>query len=141
MHEVRIKPVWTLTGQHGEEAPPRLIELLVQVQAHGSLSAACKASGASYRHAWSLIREGEALLGHPLLTMSRGKGSSLTALGDKLVWAHHRIQARLGTQLASLASELQAEIERVVAAGHDVIRLHASHGFAVETLEIGRAHV
>ncbi len=134
MHKVHIKPVWTVSDRLGKDVPPRLLELLAQVQAHGSLSKACQQSGASYRHAWSLVRSGEAQLGYPLLAMSRGKGSTLTPLADKLVWAGHRIQARLGNLLESLASELEAEIERVVSVSHDVIRLFASHGFAVETL-------
>ncbi len=134
MHKVHIKPVWTVSDRQGKDLPPRLLDLLAQVQAHGSLSKACQQSGASYRHAWSLIRAGEAQMGHALLCMSRGKGSTLTPLADKLVWAGHRIHARLGTMFESLASELEAEIERVVASSHDVIRLFASHGFAVETL-------
>jgi molybdate transport repressor ModE-like protein len=134
MHKVHITPVWTVSDRSGQALPPRLLDLLAQVQAHGSLSKACQQTGASYRHAWSLIRTSEAQMGHPLLAMSRGKGSTLTPLGEKLVWAGHRIQARLGTLLESLASELEAEIERVVASSHDVIRLFASHGFAIETL-------
>jgi molybdate transport repressor ModE-like protein len=134
MHKVHIRPVWTVSTTGGQELPPRLLELLAQVQTHGSLSSACRETGASYRHAWSLVQAAEAQLGHNLLTMTRGKGATLSPLAQKLVWAGHRIQARLGTTLESLASELEAEIERVVAAGHDVIRLHASHGFAIETL-------
>ncbi|MBV8125819.1 MAG: helix-turn-helix transcriptional regulator, partial [Paucibacter sp.] len=134
MHKVRIKPVWTLCDQVGRELPARVLELLTEVQVHGSLSKACRETGASYRHAWSLIRDAEAQLGHSLLSMARGKGSTLSPLAQKLVWAGHRIQARLGTLLTSLESELEAEIERVVARRHDVVRLFASHGFAVETL-------
>lgn len=134
MHKVSIQPQWTVSDLHGHKLPPRLLDLLSQVQEHGSLSAACKQTGASYRHAWSLIRQGEAQLGMPLLNMARGRGSTLTPLADKLVWAGHRIHARLTPLLASLASELEAEIERVLAAGRDVLRLHASHGFAVEKL-------
>jgi len=134
MHKVSIKPQWTVSDLSGQNLPPRLLDLLSQVQEHGSLSASCKQSGASYRHAWSLIRQGEAQLGMPLLNMARGKGATLTPLAEKLVWAGHRINARLMPMLESLASELEAEIERVVAAGRDVLRLHASHGFAVEKL-------
>jgi len=60
----------------------------------------------SYRHAWQLIRQGEALFGTPLLNMERGKGSNLTELGDKLVWADRRINARLAPLFVSLADGL-----------------------------------
>jgi len=62
-----------------------------------------------------MVRQGEAMFGASLLQMERGKGSKLTPLGEKLVWADHRIAARLSV-LDSLASELEVEIERVVRA-------------------------
>jgi molybdate-binding protein len=66
--------------------------------------------------------------------MARGKGSKLTPLAEKLVWAGHRIAARLAPVLDSLASELEVELERV--AGHEpaLLRVHASHGFSIEKL-------
>jgi molybdate transport repressor ModE-like protein len=134
MHKVSIRPEWTIEDAAGGSLSPRLLTLLAQVHDHGSLSSACRHSRASYRHAWNLIRDGERQLGAPLLRMERGKGSSLTPLAEKLVWAGHRITARLTPLLESLASELEVEIGRVLAAESEVLRLHASHGFAVEKL-------
>lgn len=143
MHKVSIQPQWTISDAAGKNLPPKVIALLELVHEHGSLSGACKATGASYRHAWSLIRQGEAQLGAPLLRMERGKGSQLTALGEKLVWAGHRIHARLTPLLETLASELEVEIGRVLATDSQALRLHASHGFAVEKLleNLAAAHV
>ena len=118
----------------GAALAPRVVELLVQVHEHGSLSAACKASGASYRHAWELIRQGEQLFGQPLVQMVRGQGSTLTALGEKLVWADRRIHARLSPLLDTLASELGAEIQKLLSPLPTLLRIHASHGFAIEVL-------
>src|SRR5574343_516823 len=112
MPQVSITPQWTISDSRGKRLSHRLLELLRDVQHHGSLSGACKATGVSYRHAWTLIREGEAQLEQPLLLMERGKGSSLTPLADKLVWAGHRIQARLNPTLETLASELEAELAK-----------------------------
>lgn len=134
MHKVSIQPRWSIQRPDGEALAQRLVEVLVDVHEHGSLSRACSHSGMSYRHAWQLIRQGEALFGIPLLTMERGKGSSLTALGEKLVWADRRINARLTPLFVSLASELEAEIEKLCAPTHSLLRIHANHGFAVETL-------
>ncbi|GAP37430.1 substrate-binding domain-containing protein [Piscinibacter sakaiensis] len=134
MHEVRIRPVWTLNRSDGDALSPRVVELLVRVHEHGSLARACEAAALSYRHAWQLLREGEALFGEPLLTMERGKGSRLTPLGEKLVWADRRIAARLSPLLDTLASELHAEIAKVLAAPPPRLRIHASHGFAVQAL-------
>jgi molybdate transport repressor ModE-like protein len=134
MHKISIKPQWTIRHPDGQTLSPRLLELLMRVQQHGSLSAACAQTGASYRHAWDMVRQGEAMFGVPLLEMERGKGSKLTSLGEKLVWADHRIAARLSPVLDTLASELEVEIERVVSAEPALLRIHASHGFAIEKL-------
>ncbi len=140
MHKVSIRPQWTITDDQGASLAPRLLELLAQVQEHGSLSGSCKITGASYRHAWNLIRQGEQQMGLPLLNMERGKGSTLTPIGEKLVWAGHRIQARLTPLLETLSSELEGEIGRLLASGKDLLRVHASHGFAIEKLIDTLAH-
>ncbi len=134
MHKVSITPRWTISDADGESLSPRLLELLAQVQSHGSLSGSCKHSGASYRHAWNLVRQGEQRIGAPLLRMERGKGSTLTPLAEKLVWAGHRIAARLTPLLESLASELEVEIRRVLISDRAILRVHSTHGFAVEKL-------
>jgi molybdate transport repressor ModE-like protein len=134
MLRVSIVPQWTIQSPEGRSLGARVVELLVQVDEHGSLARACTASGVSYRHAWQLLREGESLFGQPLLVMSRGKGSELTPLGERLVWAQRRIQARLSPVLDSLASELGGEIEKVLAPQPGRLRIHASHGFAVQAL-------
>ena len=134
MKRISIKPVWTLHDPDRPPLPARLLDLLVQVQATGSLLAACPPLGLSYRHAWDLVRQGEVHFGTQLLHMERGKGSTLTALGDKLVWADHRIHARLKPVLESLASELSAEIAQLMSNQPAALRLQASHGFAIEQL-------
>ena len=134
MHKVSIKPQWTISDAEGQNLSHRLLDLLSDVQEHGSLSGACKITGSSYRHAWNLIRQGEAQLGMPLLNMARGKGSSLTPVAEKLVWAGHRISARLTPMLETLSSELEWELAKVMFTEKEVLKVHASHGFAIEKL-------
>ena len=134
MHHVSIKPQWSIRRRDGGTLPARLIGLLVDVDEHGSLMAACQNAELSYRHAWDLVRQGEALFGAPLLVMTRGKGSQLTPLAQKLVWADRRISARLSPVLDTLASELEVEIERALSAPAPLLRIHASHGFAIAKL-------
>jgi len=83
------------------------------------------------------------MLGAPLLHMERGRGSSLSPLAGKLVWADRRIAARLSPTLDSLASELQSELDRTLMRTDAPLRIHASHGFAIEALHaaLGRAGV
>jgi molybdate transport repressor ModE-like protein len=135
VYRVGISPSWTIR-RDGVATPlgARVVDLLVGVDEQGSLAAACTAQGVSYRHAWQLLREGEALFGQPLVRMTRGKGSLLTPLGERLVWAQRRVQARLAPLLDTLASEVGSEIEKLLSAGTNRLRIHASHGFAVQAL-------
>jgi molybdate transport repressor ModE-like protein len=132
---VRIDPQWLISSAEGLAVPPRVLAWLADVQTHGSLSAACKVHGASYRHTWKLLREAEAALGAPLLNMVRGQGSVLTPMGEALVWSRRRLEARLRPQLDSLAFELAAELHRLSAGVSRPLRVHASHGFAIEVLQ------
>ena len=135
MPQITLQPVWTIRSDAaGSSLPPRLIELLCLVQQEGSLLAACQAMGLSYRHGWDLVRSGETLFNTTLLHMERGKGSTLSPLAEKLVWADHRIRARLQPALDSVASELGHEIDRIAGEAPDAFRVHASHGFSIEKL-------
>ncbi len=133
MYKVIVRPTLELQAESGNALPPRLIDLLVEVHAGGSLAAACRKAGLSYRYGWGLLQQGERLFGMPLMRAVRGRGASLTALGERLVWAHKRIAARLSPTLDSLAAELETELARSIGKAAP-LRLHASHGFGVEIL-------
>jgi molybdate transport repressor ModE-like protein len=134
MLKISIAPQWKLDEVPGAQDLPRLIALLRSVEERHSITAAASALGLSYRYAWGLIRQGHRDLGAPLLDMSRGRRATLTALGRTLVSADRRIRARLSPLLDSLASELEAEIERSRSGAGPVLRVHASHGYAIELL-------
>lgn len=134
MKKISVKPVWTIHSDEHGALSPRLIELLAEVHRAGSLLGACQQLGISYRHGWDVIRGGEAHFNTTLLHMERGKGSTLSPLAEKLIWANHRILARLQPILDSLASELTAEIAKVSQSGERAFRIHASYGFSIEKL-------
>lgn len=134
MFKVAIDAHWQLRRADGTPLVPRLTALLVGIQRSGTLAAACRAVGLTYRYAWGLLREGERAFGRPLVESQRGRGAKLTALGERLAWADQRIAARLAPLLDSLASEVEVEIERALSLAQPVLRLQASHGFAVETV-------
>jgi molybdate transport repressor ModE-like protein len=134
MLKISINPQWSLETQD-ETAQPlgRTLALLAAIKEEGNLLRGARKIGMSYRHAWGTIREAGRVFGAPLLEMSRGRGAVLTPLGERLLWADRRVWARLAPVLDSLASELEAEIERAVS-DLPVLRVHASHGFAIELL-------
>lgn len=134
MFKAVIRPQWQLVDSAGRELPARLLPLLVGIHDLGTLAAACRRVDMSYRYAWGLLQQAEAILGQPLLRSTRGRGAALTALGETLVWADRRVQARLSPTLDMLASEIEVEVERQRHAGERILRIHATHGFAVEVL-------
>jgi len=134
MFRVSIKPQWQLDRGQGAAIVPRLVELLVHIDEAGTLREACRRMNLSYRYAWGVLREGQHAFGVPLVVSRRGRGAVLSPLGQKLVWAERRIAARLTPVFDSLASELESELERALTHAQGILRLHASHGFAVEAL-------
>jgi len=134
MYKVRIQPQWELTNAEGTPLPVHLVGLLSAIHASGSLAAAARRQGVSYRYAWGQLKQAAQVFGQPLLKPQRGQGARLTALGERLVWASNRIAARLGPTLDSLATELEIELEHAVCAHSAPLRMHASHGFGVEIL-------
>lgn len=135
MLKVHIRPHWEISVKG--EAPldtADLLGLLLAIQDTGSIAQAAKAVSLSYRYAWGLLRAAERLFGEQLLQTGRGRGTALTPLAQKLVWADRRIAARLSPTLHSLASELEAELGKVASTRLRTLRLDASHGFAVAAL-------
>lgn len=137
MFKVHIRPHWEISFN---SAPPldtaALLGLLLAVQDTGSIAQAAKAVRLSYRYAWGLLRDAEQLFGDSLLDTGRGRGTRLTPLAEKLVWADRRIAARLSPTLESLASELESELGKMAAERLRMIRMDASHGFAVAALMV-----
>jgi putative molybdopterin biosynthesis protein len=134
MNRISVKPTWVVENEAGTRLGAELFGMLSALHDTGKLTAAAVRLGISYRHAWNLLEGWNGFFGVPLVRFERGKGTTLTTLGEKLLWAEQRASARLGPQMESLASELNLEINRLVATAASTIRVHASHGFAVARL-------
>ncbi|WP_312484670.1 substrate-binding domain-containing protein [Massilia timonae] len=135
MIRVEIRPDWVVRDAAGQPtALPALLGLLLAVSELGSISKAATARGMSYRHAWGLLQQFSRQFGVELVHKVRGQGTVLSPIAEKLMWADRRIHARLTPMLDSLASELQQELARVLVGDAQVLRLTASHGFAVAAL-------
>mgnify|MGYP005806163447 CR=1 FL=1 len=111
-----------------------LMDLLHAVREHGSISAAAKALGLSYRHVWGELKRWEAELGHTLIVWDKGQPARLSEFGDKLLWSERQAQARLASQIEAL----HADLERAFAVAFDdaahVLTLFASHDDALAAL-------
>lgn len=111
-----------------------LLDLLHAVQAQGSISAAARALGLSYRHVWGELKRWENELGNELIVWDKGQAARLTEFGNKLLWAERQVQARLAPQIDTL----QADLARAFAIAFDdqvhVLTLFASHDDALLAL-------
>lgn len=134
MKRIHVEPAWSFRDESGHRLDPQLFVLLNGIHEKGKLTEAAKLMGISYRHSWNLLNHWAAFFGCELVELEKGKGAKLTPLGQKLVWAEQRVVARLQPQLKSLASELNLEIQRSLEGVSPLLRLHASHGYAVELL-------
>ena len=100
-------------GEHGALGPgkTRLMELIAET---GSISAAGRAMGMSYRRAWLLVDSLNAAFAEPLVAKqtggSGGGGAVLTRLGRDIVGRYRRIERRAASagrkDLAALAAAL-----------------------------------
>ncbi|EKS35212.1 substrate-binding domain-containing protein [Afipia clevelandensis] len=134
MLQIEIEPVWRFHKEGSTQTVAVMLGVLNDIRTSGKLTSAADHAGLSYRHVWNLVEQWSDFFGVPLVETHRGKGTTLTAFGEKLVWAGQRMQARLGPQLENLAQELATEIKPFLHQRPSVIRVHASHGFAVSKL-------
>lgn len=134
MLHIEIEPVWRFHKEGSPQTVAVMLGVLNEIRTSGKLTSAADHAGLSYRHVWNLVEQWSDFFGVPLVETHRGKGTTLTAFGEKLVWAGQRMQARLGPQLENLAQELATEIKPFLHQRPSVIRVHASHGFAVSKL-------
>ncbi len=111
-----------------------LLDLLQAVSAQGSISAAARVLGLSYRHVWGELKRWELELGQPLILWEKGQAARLSEFGAKLLLAERQVQARLQPQIEAL----RADLERAFAIAFDdsvhVLSFHASHDEALAAL-------
>jgi molybdate transport repressor ModE-like protein len=109
--------------------------LLQSVDSHGSISAAARELGLSYRHVWGELKRWETSLGQSLIVWEKGQSARLTEFGTKLMWAERQTQARLAPQIQAL----RADLERTFAIAFDpqahVLTCYASHDAALSHLQ------
>ena len=133
MHRVQLHYTLCRDGADALVRHP-LIDLLQAVDARGSISAAARALGLSYRHVWGELKRWEDELGNELIVWEKGQSARLSGFGAKLMWAERQAQARLSPQIEAL----RADLERAFAVAFDpsahVLTLYASHDDALPVL-------
>lgn len=105
---IQIVPTvaWKIAGTGGEPLDPRLLPLLEAIDRNDSLAMAVAECGISYRSGWGLLRDYREKFGTPLVTLARGRGANLTALGSRLLLAHSAARRRIERMRLRLSVEV-----------------------------------
>lgn len=100
---------------------PGKIQLLEQIKAHGSISAAGRAMDMSYKRAWDLVEEINRICGRAAVERQtggkNGGGASLTAFGQSLVTRYRKIERAAASAARRELIALRSDITRRSAAG------------------------
>ena len=86
---------------NGSQIGPGKIALLEAIRDAGSISAAARALGMSYRRAWMLVSDVNLTLREPAVRAAHGGksggGASVTPVGDQIIRLYRAIEARAKT--------------------------------------------
>ena len=93
---------------------PGKIELLEQIAAFGSISAAARGMEMSYKRAWDLVEEMNSIFGKPVVSAQtggkHGGGAQLTTVGLAVVSRFRAIERAAASAAEQHIRALQAEI-------------------------------
>jgi putative molybdopterin biosynthesis protein len=133
--EIDIRPVWRFrAGDAEREFDFALVTLLAGIEGTGKLTQAAEGANMSYRHAWNLVADWEAFFGAPLVSKAKGRGTSLTRLGQRLLRAGQRAQSRLAPELDNLAGDFARQLNETLTETVPSLIILASHDYAVAAL-------
>ncbi len=129
----------TLSYEFAEGGGPQLsnpfFEAIQAIRLEGSIAAAARRLGYSYRHLWGYLKGQEKRLGRPLVVWEKGKPARLTEFAEKLLWAETRIRARLAPQIENLATEIGRELTVAFNDRVPIATCCASHDLALPRLK------
>lgn len=133
---MRIVPTlgWAFDSEAGEPLDPRLIPLLKAIASTSSLAAAVVACEISYRAGWGLLRDYERKLGKPLARLERGRGASLSEVGETLLRAQAVAHERLARAMTDLALDVGTVAHQAARPPAPTLRTAASHDIALTAL-------
>ncbi len=85
-----------LTGSHGIVMGPGRADLLAMIAETGSIAAAGRRMGMSYKRAWSLVESLNSCFTAPLVETAKGGathgGAKLTTLGEELLASYQELE-------------------------------------------------
>jgi molybdate transport system regulatory protein len=110
----RGAPRLRITMGKGLLLGPGKVDLLEAIERYGSISAAGREMGMSYRRAWLLVDALNGMFGEPLVTTAsggaHGGGAQITELGKAIAGAYRRIEQRTFAAIREELSPFDPEI-------------------------------
>lgn len=131
MLRVELDLAWRVGNRAPMHFDGALFVLLEGIAESGSLRTAAGRADMSYRHAWGQLASWAQMLGRPLASLERGRGTRLTALGAALLASRREIEARLGPELARAAADATTSLSKRDAGMARTLTIHASHDLAL----------
>lgn len=93
---------------------PGRADLLALIQAHGSIAAAGRQMGMSYKRAWALVESMNTIFASPLVEAVKGGagggGAKLTPLGVELLSAYRALEQHCADAGAGPLAQMQAAL-------------------------------
>lgn len=103
-------------GPGGAAMGPGKAELIERIDETGSIAAAARAMGMSYRRAWQLVEALNADYREPVVTTAiggeRGGGARVTPFGRRLAGRFRRMESRASAAIAGDLRRFAAELRR-----------------------------
>ena len=94
--ELKVRGIIEIETQTGYKIPPKVIELLMEIEQTSSLNAAVKNLGMSYSYAWNLIYKTNCQLDQPLIISRKGGNgggvAELTEAGNSLLKQYRKLE-------------------------------------------------
>jgi molybdate transport system regulatory protein len=98
----------------GRRLGPGKVLLLEAVDEHGSISAAGRAIGMSYKRAWDLIDEMNQIFAEPVVDSKsggkQGGGATLTALGNRVVTSYRKMEEQAAKANTAAMAKLLKDV-------------------------------
>jgi molybdate transport system regulatory protein len=101
-------------GPDAHKLGPGKVRLLEEIRERGSISAAARAMGMAYRHAWELVDDLNRCFASPVVESAvggrEGGGARLTSWGEELVRRFRAMEAATGEALRRDLRDLDARL-------------------------------
>jgi molybdate transport system regulatory protein len=111
-------PGLTLRILSGDEPAmgPGKARLVSLIETTGSISAAARELGMSYRRAWLLVEALNTSFSEPVVTTAtggkRGGGAAVTAFGKRLVEAYYRMESKASAAIAADVAKFSTHLRK-----------------------------